>query len=234
MTAPAPNGRPHTILSCAMSIDGHIDDTSADRLRLSDEADFDRVDELRAGCDAILIGAGTVRADDPRLLVRSPQRRARRIAEGRDEQLLKVVLSARGDIDPRARVLSTGAPGAVVYVADPAHAATARRLADLPDVDVVAVGDPPDPARALADLARRGVRRLMVEGGGAVHTAFLSAGLADELHLAVAPFLIGDPEAPRFVHPADFPNGPARPMRLAGVEQVGTMAVLRYLPGAAT
>ncbi|MEE2046656.1 dihydrofolate reductase family protein, partial [Nocardiopsis tropica] len=96
--------RPHTILSCAISVDGRIDDTTPERLRLSNEADFAEVDELRAGCDAILVGAGTLRADDPRLLVRSPALRARRRGEGRTENLLKVLVTRSGEFDPRARV----------------------------------------------------------------------------------------------------------------------------------
>jgi riboflavin biosynthesis pyrimidine reductase len=62
---------------------------------------------------------------------------------------------------------------------------------------------------------------------------FLAAGLADEIQLAVAPFFIGDPGAPRFVNPAAFPDGPGRRMTLAGVQAVGDIAVLRYLPGTA-
>ena len=66
-----------------MSVDGKIDDTGPERLLLSGPDDLDRVDELRASADAILVGANTVRRDNPRLLVRSPQRRAARIAAGR-------------------------------------------------------------------------------------------------------------------------------------------------------
>jgi 5-amino-6-(5-phosphoribosylamino)uracil reductase len=61
-----------------MSIDGYLDDASPDRLLLSNDADFDRVDDVRAGCDAILVGAATIRQDDPRLLIRSAGRRAAR------------------------------------------------------------------------------------------------------------------------------------------------------------
>ena len=72
--------RPYVLLSCAMSIDGYIDDTSPDRLILSNNEDLERVDEVRAGCDAILIGASTMRKDNPRLLVNSADRRADREA----------------------------------------------------------------------------------------------------------------------------------------------------------
>ena len=74
--------RPYTLLSCSMSIDGYLSAGTATRLLLSNDADFDRVDAERAASDAILVGAGTIRRDDPRLLVRSPERRAARVARG--------------------------------------------------------------------------------------------------------------------------------------------------------
>jgi 5-amino-6-(5-phosphoribosylamino)uracil reductase len=80
----------------------------------------------------------------------------------------------------------------------------------------------------VADLAARGVRRLMVEGGGSMHTQFLTAGLADELQLVVAPFFVGDSRAPRFVSDGDFPWGPGHRARLAEVRQIGDVVLLRY------
>src|SRR5690242_19229232 len=79
---PASTGRPYVLLSCATSIDGYIDDATEQRLLLSNAEDMDRIDAVRAGCDAILVGAGTIRADDPRLVVRSAPLRAARQAAG--------------------------------------------------------------------------------------------------------------------------------------------------------
>ena len=222
----------HVLLSWAMSVDGYLDDASDDRLLLSDDDDFDRVDELRAGCDAVLVGAGTVRADDPRLEVRSAARRQGRADRGQPETPLKVVLTTSGDLDPGARLFATGST--VVYCATPAVADVRKRLAvDVVDVvdagDAGDVGGPADLPGVLADLAGRGVGRLMVEGGGTVLTQFLLAGLADELILAVAPLFVGDPAAPRAVGPGRFPHDAARRMRLAEARAVGDMAVLRYL-----
>ena len=103
--------RPYVLLSCATSADGYLDDASPRRLILSGPADLDRVDEVRAGCDAILVGAGTIRADDPRLLVRDPRRRALRAARGRAEHPARVTLTASGDLDPGARVFAPGGWG---------------------------------------------------------------------------------------------------------------------------
>jgi riboflavin biosynthesis pyrimidine reductase/pyrimidine deaminase RibD-like protein len=161
--------RPHVLASCAVSLDGFLDDASPERLVLSGPADLDRVDAERANVDAILVGAGTVRADDPRLLVRSAGRRAERTARGQPPSPLRVVLSVT-PLDPAARVLRE--PGARTVTLDGA------------------------PGDVLDDLAGRGVVRLMVEGGAGVLHEFLTAGLVDELQLVVAPRLIGD--GPRF------------------------------------
>ena len=219
--------RPYVLLSVAMSVDGFIDDTTDTRLLLSNDADFDRVDQVRAESDAILIGAVTLRRDNPRLLVNSPERCAVREARGLPPYPLKVTVTASGDLDPGLKFWHHGADK-LVYTTDSAAGKVRARLGDL--ADVVSLGETLDFAALLDDLGTRGIRRLMVEGGGSVHTQFLAAGLADEIQLAVAPFFVGDSGAPRFVNPAVFPDGPGRRMALAGVQAVGDVAVLRYLP----
>jgi 5-amino-6-(5-phosphoribosylamino)uracil reductase len=218
--------RPYVLLSCGMSIDGYVDDTAAERLLLSNDADFDRVDEVRAGCDAILVGAATIRLDDPRLLVRSAARRDARRARGERPTPIKVTVTSSCDLDPAARFFTLGDVDKLVYCAGRSVPAAQRRLGDR--AIVIDGGDPVDLHRVTADLSARGVRRLMVEGGGTVHTQFLTAGLADELHLVVAPFFVGDSSAPRFVHDGDFPWGPKRRATLAEARQIGDVVLLRY------
>ena len=82
--------------------------------------------------------------------------------------------------------------------------------------------------RIAEDLYARGVQRLMVEGGGLTHTQFLTAGLADELHLVVAPFFVGDSRAPRFVADGPFPWNSDRPATLAEVRRMSDVVLLRY------
>ena len=219
--------RPWVLLSVAMSLDGCIDDASDDRLILSNAADLDRVDAERAGADAILVGATTIRRDNPRLLVRSPERVASRLAAGRPAQPAKVTISTGGALDPAARFFSTGDTTTLVYLPSGVSPPTALTAV----ATVVGAGDPLDPGRVLADLADRGVRRLMIEGGTAVHTLFLTSGLVDEIQLAVAPLFVGEPDAPRFVAAGAFPHGVGHRMRLAEVRPVGDVALLRYLLG---
>ncbi|SNR42903.1 RibD family protein [Actinomadura mexicana] len=219
--------RPYVLLSCAASIDGYIDDTTEERLLLSNDEDFDRVDEVRAGCDAILVGANTIRRDNPRLLVRSEERRKARVARGLPESPIKVTFTARGDLDPGAKFFAAGGVEKIVYCSSSAVDSCCERLGDV--ATVVDAGDPVDLDTMLADLAGRGVQRLMVEGGGTVHTQFLTAGLADELQLVIAPFFVGDSAAPRFVGTGQFPHHPGNRMTLEDVRPIGDVILARYL-----
>ena len=218
--------RPYTLLSCGMSIDGYVDDAGAGRLLLSNDADFDRVDAVRAGCDAILVGAATVRQDNPRLLVRSPARQRERVARGASPTPLKVTVTGSCDLDPSALFFTLGDVDKLVYCATGALERAGERLGGV--ATVVDGGDPVDLRRVSADLHARGVRRLMVEGGGTVHTQFLTAGLVDELQLVVAPFFVGDSRAPRFVGDGAFPWTPEQRAELAEVRQIGDVVLLRY------
>ncbi|MER5635850.1 dihydrofolate reductase family protein [Kitasatospora sp. NPDC002227] len=219
--------RPYVLLSAAVSVDGYLDDASPERLLLSNAEDFDRVDEVRASCDALLVGGNTLRVDNPRLLVNSAARRAARVAEGRPEYPLKVTLSASGELDAGLKFWHTGG-AKLVFTTAAAAPGLRERLAGL--AEVVGLGERVAPAAVLDELGRRGVGRLMVEGGSGVHTQFLAEGLADELQLAVAPLLVGQAAAPRFVGPAAFPGGPGRRMRLLGARTVGDVVLLRYAP----
>lgn len=209
-----------------MSLDGYLDDAGSERLLLSNDADFDRVDEVRASCDAILVGAATIRADDPRLLVRAEHRRAAREARGLAPTPVKVTVTSQGSLDPAAKFFTAGDVPKLVYCASPALAPARERLGAV--ATVVDGGDPVDVAVVVADLARRGIGRLMVEGGGMMHTQFLTSGLVDELQLVVAPFFVGDSRAPRFVGDGKFPWGPTHRATLASVRQIGDVVLLRY------
>jgi 5-amino-6-(5-phosphoribosylamino)uracil reductase len=271
-------GRPYVLLSAAMSADGYIDDASDRRLILSGPTDLDRVDAVRAGCDAILVGARTVRRDNPGLRIRSAARRADRLRRGQPAHPVRVTVTGGGDLDPGARFFApdedagetaggrggaagggageaaggaegevaggaaggpgggaAGAAGPLVYVPQARAGLVRQRLGGV--ATVIGAGDPLSVPDLLADLAGRGIGRLMVEGGATVLAQFLAAGLADELQLAVAPLLVADPAAPRLLAPAPAVGAagtgggladPLGGLRLTEVSQAGRMAVLRY------
>ncbi len=217
--------RPYTLLSCSVSLDGYLGDQTP-RLALSNEADFDRVDEVRASCDAIMVGAVTVRTDNPRLLVRSQARRDRRTARGLAPSPAKITVTNRVDLDAGSNFFTTGEAEKLVYTSSPQVAGARARLG--PVATIVDGGSRVRMRRLSEDLADRGVERLMVEGGGIVHTQFLADDLVDELQLVVAPFFVGDSNAPRFVSDGHFPWSAGRRATLAEVRQIGDVVLLRY------
>ena len=218
--------RPYTLLSCSMSMDGYLDSALPGRLELSNAADFDRVDAERARADAILVGASTIRNDNPRLLVRSSQRRDERVARGCPANPTKVTVTTSGQLDPTAAFFTAGEAEKLVYC--PAGTArTAReRLAGV--ATVVGAGDAVELGGVCEDLHTRGIRRLMVEGGGSVLTQLLADDLGDELQLVVAPLFVGDSQARRFVGDGAFPWTAEHRAELAEVRQIGDVALLRY------
>jgi 5-amino-6-(5-phosphoribosylamino)uracil reductase len=209
-----------------MSLDGYLDSPTRTRLALSNDADFDRVDAVRAGCDAVLVGAATIRNDNPRLLVRSPQRCAERLARGQGPSPMKVTVTELAKLDACARFFTSGEAAKLVYCASPAAAEARQRLGSV--ATVIDGGRPVDLRWLAEDLGCRGVRRLMVEGGGTVLTQFLTEDLADELQLVVAPFFVGEPGGRRLVGAGRFPWNPDRRATLAEVRQIGDVVLLRY------
>ena len=193
---------------------------------MSNAADFDRVDQLRAESDAIMVGASTVRRDCPRLLVRADERRVLRRSAGKPGSPLKVTVTASGDLPPDSAFFSEGDVEKIVYCPQ----------GDLDRIDaalggvatVVGLGATVTMADVVADLATRGVTRLLVEGGGRLHTQFLVDELADELQLVVAPFFVGESRAPRFVEAGAFPWTASRRATLAETRQIGDVVLMRY------
>jgi 5-amino-6-(5-phosphoribosylamino)uracil reductase len=215
--------RPYVVLSCAMSLDGYIDDASPQRLILSNPADLDRVDEMRASVDAILVGAGTIRRDNPRLLVRSAERRAERIALGRPESPIKVTLTRSGDLNPAADFFAAGSGEKIVYALRPptAEIGAVATVVVQPELSIAGVFD---------DLAARGIKSVLVEGGSSVLTECLGTAAFDELQLVIAPFFVGDRRAPRFVGDGPFRFDAMHRLTLLDSTMVGDCALLTLTP----
>jgi len=218
--------RPYTLLSCSVSLDGYLDSPAVPRLQLSNAADFERIDAVRASCDAILVGANTIRRDNPRLLIRSADRRREREVRGKPASPVKVTVTGSGDLDPNGQFFTAGAGDKIVYC----PSATRRSLDTAVGRSATVVGlGARVTVRAIAeDLAVRGVRRLMIEGGAIVHTQFLTDDLADELQLVIAPMFVGDSRARRFVTDGSFPWTHDQRAELADVQRIGDVVMLRY------
>jgi len=179
-------GRPLVTLKAAATLDGRIAIPRGMTRWISGDASRRFAHRLRLRSDAILVGAGTVRGDDPSLTVRLARR-----PEGR----LRVVLSESLDLDPAAKVFEPapgGAPQTVVFTSFAAPAAREAVLAPRARVvRVASAGGAFDLHAIVAQLGREGVQSLLVEGGGRTWASFLAAGLADRVALFVAPCLVG-------------------------------------------
>ena len=215
------------LASVALSADGYIDDSSPERLVLSHEADWQEVRRLRAECDAVLIGAETVRKDNPSLRTKDEPLKAMRRARHLPDDPVKVTVSRSGNLDPRSRFFTQGTSEKIVIVGRDAPQTNIDRLRTVATV-VRTKNDDASADEIVGILEQRGIRKMMIEGGCRILTMFLTEDRVDLLRIAVAPFFVGDPQAPRFVEGGRFPFGPARRMDVVRVERVGDMTVTEY------
>jgi diaminohydroxyphosphoribosylaminopyrimidine deaminase/5-amino-6-(5-phosphoribosylamino)uracil reductase len=179
-------GLPFVTAKWAMTLDGRIATRSGDSRWISSDASRAVVHELRAGSDAILAGIGTVLRDDPALTARTG-------AAPRNPR--RVVLDSTLRVPPRARVLTRDGTPVLVATTTRARPA-ARRTLEAMGVEVL-VADGPDGrvdlGVLLRELGRRDVLTLLVEGGSAVHGAFMDAGLVDKVLIFIGPQIVGGP-----------------------------------------
>jgi diaminohydroxyphosphoribosylaminopyrimidine deaminase/5-amino-6-(5-phosphoribosylamino)uracil reductase len=207
-------GRPMVTLKLAATLDGRIAAADGDARWITGVAARRLAHALRDVCDAVLVGAGTVRADDPRLTCRLPG--------GRDP--IRVVLAGRGALSPSARVFAPGGPP--TWVIAPAGT-PARTVAGLRrrgvDVVLLPARDGRVPfAAAVQALGARGITSLLVEGGGTVAGEAVRAAVADRLVLFVAPALLGGDGVPAV--------GPLGLRRVRDAVRVDGLAVARVGP----
>ncbi len=207
-------GLPFVTLKWAMSLNGRIAGPGGRPVAITGEAARRFAHGLRDTNDAILVGVGTILADDPLLTCRLP--------EGRNP--VRVIVDSQLRTPPTARVVQTS--HAVPTIVATTQAAPARRTEELrrAGVEVLVQGHPGPQVRLrplLEELGRRGALGVLVEGGAAVHTAFLAEELADKVIALVAPALIGGTGAP----------APVAAMDLAGVLRLRDVRVIHDLDG---
>lgn len=190
--------RPFTFINSAMSADGKISTKKRKQVRISGKADFDRVDELRATSDAVMVGIGTIRSDDPSLTVKSEDRRKRRAAQGLDENPARIVVDSKASIPLTADLFKKGTGKRIIVIS---KAAPIERVEALKEkADIIVAGDAEvDLSEMAAELKKRGINRLMVEGGATLNWAMTRAGLVDQISVFVGNLIIGGREAPTFM-----------------------------------
>lgn len=191
--------RPHVFVNMASSVDGKITTRTREAFSLGSDEDRAMMELLRERADAVLIGAGTVRDEDPPIVIRNPVRQRRRLAaKGAAHPLNVVVSSSLGFKLQGSKFFSCDETYRIVYTGhdvDRERAAEVATRAELVKVDSDEDGQP-SLGGILEDLHRRGVRELLLEGGGTLNFAMLSGGYVDEVFLTLCPIIIGGVEAP--------------------------------------
>jgi 2,5-diamino-6-(ribosylamino)-4(3H)-pyrimidinone 5'-phosphate reductase len=218
----------HVVVNAATSADGKLSSRRREQIKISGPEDFDRMDRIRAAADAVMVGVGTVLADDPHLVLDVEDRRVQRLKNGRPGNPARVVADSRARTPVDARILDDEA---VTYllVADVAPDDRVAALEAAGAVVVRAGEERVDLAAGLAELESRDVERLMVEGGGELIFSLFAADLVDELSLYVGSLVIGGRDAPTladgegFVDRDEFPR-----LELDEVERFDDGVVLHY------
>jgi 2,5-diamino-6-(ribosylamino)-4(3H)-pyrimidinone 5'-phosphate reductase len=223
-----PRERPFVYVNMAMTADGKITSAAREYAAFTSRHDKRTMDRLRAEAHAVLVGAGTLRADDPPLQIRDAQARERRRSLGLPDELRTVVISARLELSPEARFFRTGDPALKIVATT--EDAPARRAAALErSARVWRIGrGRVDVPELLRRLRSDGVERLLVEGGGETNWAFLEADAIDELHVTLAPCLVGGAAAPTPIEGAGLALADRRPLRLLSCERVEDELYLRF------
>ncbi|WP_232685830.1 2,5-diamino-6-(ribosylamino)-4(3H)-pyrimidinone 5'-phosphate reductase [Halobacterium zhouii] len=216
----------HVVVNAAMSADGKLSTYRREQVAISGDDDFDRVDALRADVDAVMVGVGTVLADDPSLTLDDPERVAAREECGEAPHPARVVADSHARTPPNASILDDTAE-TFVFVAAEEPQSHVETLADAGATVLVAGENRVALDDALSQLESRGVDRLMVEGGGELIFSLFADGLVDELSVYVGPTVIGGRDAPTladgdgFVE--EFPD-----LDLRDVERIDDGVLLRY------
>ena len=222
--------RPYVFINVAMTADGKIDTFERKGAAISSQRDKERVDQLRAESDAVMVGGKTLLDEDPALTVKSEALRADRVARGLSPNPVKVGIVTKADIKPDSVFLNTGSAGIVIFTTrqtskDEVSFLKSRGVKVYVD-DAEKVNLP----NALATLKELGITRLMVEGGARLNFELLKLESVDEVTMYVAPMIFGGETAPTMAAGSGLKRSEAIPLKLIHVEHYDDGGVLlKYL-----
>ena len=214
--------RPRIIINCAMSADGKIASPTRKQIRISCDEDIARMYRLRNECDAVLVGVGTILADDPKLTVKETY-------VSNPKQPLRVVLDTKGRTPPDALVLNDMTKTVVITAEGTGRTYTGSHI-EVVECKTDREGFI-DLTRALDVLYHRGIRSLLVEGGGTVIWSFLNNKVVDDLYIFIGSCIIGGRETPTVAEGTGIRSDEdIVPLKIVEVKRIGSGVLLHYQP----
>lgn len=218
----------HVHVNAAESVDGKLSTHEREQVAISGPEDFDRMDALRADSDAVMVGVGTVLADDPGLTVKDDERRATRVEGGEAPNPARVVADSRARTPTDAAVFE-GTAETYVLVSEAADDDDIRALEEAGATVIVAGPERVDLQSGLERLEQREIAKLLVEGGGELIFSLFAAGLVDRFSVFVGSVVVGGRDAPTLADGEGFSDSGRFPtLALVDVEQLDTGVVLSY------
>lgn len=219
--------RPFVFINSAMSADGKLSTKERKQVKISGKLDFERVDELRARADAVMVGIGTVLSDDPSLTVKSPERRATRKAAGKSENPARIIVDSSARTPPDADIFKKGEGIRIIAVSSSAPAEKIGKLEEKA-VIIKTGAEKVDLPELLGELKKMGINMLMVEGGATLNWGMLSAGLVDEIYTFVGNLIIGGATSPTFTDGKGFSEAEILGLELISAEKIEEGVLLKW------
>ncbi|MGB9928068.1 MAG: 2,5-diamino-6-(ribosylamino)-4(3H)-pyrimidinone 5'-phosphate reductase [Methanosarcina sp.] len=219
--------RPFIFINSAMSADGKLSTKERKQVKISGKHDFERVDELRAQADAIMVGIGTVLSDNPSLTVKSAERKATRKAAGKDENPVRVVVDSTAKIPLDSDIFIKGEGKRIVAVSNAAPVEKVKKLEEKALI-IKAGTDKIELSRLVKELKKIGINTLMVEGGATLNWGMLSSGLVDEIYTFVGNLIIGGAAAPTFADGEGFLESELLGLELMSMEKMDAGVLLKW------
>lgn len=211
----------------AMSLDGKISTYRREGISLGTEHDRRLMDVLRADADAVIVGSGTVRNDGFPIRIRYRDLEAGRVDGGRSPHPVNVTMSRELNFPSTRPFFHHPDTEKIVFTTQAAPASRIKRFSRFADV-VTLRARTISPTAVLAELSRRGMKRVLMEGGGELHFAFAREGVIDDLYITLTPRLIGGGTAPTILDGKGFLAADHIDLRLVTKKQIGDELFLKY------
>ncbi|HID28236.1 MAG TPA: 2,5-diamino-6-(ribosylamino)-4(3H)-pyrimidinone 5'-phosphate reductase [Methanosarcinales archaeon] len=214
--------RPFVFINSAMSADGKISTFKRKQVRISGNKDFERVDELRASADAIMVGIGTVLADNPSLTIKSETRRARI-----NKDPIRIIVDSKARTPLYADIFRKGQGKCIIATSQSARLERVKKLQKLAEI-IITGKDQVNLPELLSILKNKGINRLMVEGGGTLNWSMISQGLVDRIYVFIGNIIIGGKTSPTLVDGFGFTENEICKLELIDLERMDNGVLLEW------